>query len=205
MNAIFTRFGSDDDLKTGCSSFLKELKEVSHCIDCIDGDSLVLIDEFGRGTSLADGLSLSAAIAEELLNRKVSVFMVTHYQRLVAYLETIPSVNILSFQVAERKGVFDYSFKAKQGASSITDYGIKLSEQMQLPTKIVAKAYEIKRRLEASGKDNIENQLILNRKVQKRRLIIETAANLRSSDLLDHQRQELRSEFFAKLQKISQS
>ncbi len=71
-DSIFARIGSDDDLNTNCSTLLKEFQEINHCIRSISEGSLVLIDELGRGTSVLDGLGLSTAVCEFLIQKQVN-------------------------------------------------------------------------------------------------------------------------------------
>lgn len=79
-DAIFTRFGSDDDLESNSSSFFREMQEIGQCLRGATEQSLVLVDELGRGTSLSDGQSISTAIFEEFVKRKVKNAESSHSQ-----------------------------------------------------------------------------------------------------------------------------
>lgn len=159
-DALLCRFGSDDDLETNCSSFLKELKEISHCFHCATEQSLILVDELGRGTSISDGLAISTSIFEEFIKRKVPniciyetkdyqifTFAVTHYMRLLKYLEAIPSVAVLSLQVDEVGDHYNYQYRVAQGFPSNVDYGIKVARMCGLPDSLVNDALAIKTRV----------------------------------------------------------
>lgn len=140
-DAIYTRFGSDDDLESNYSSFFRELKDVNDSLQHATSSSLILIDELGRGTSISDGLAISTAIFEEFLKRKAFIFAVTHFERLINYMATIPSVNILCMSANEGKLP---KFRAHPGRLDEDGYGIALAERCGFPPDIIVAARNIK-------------------------------------------------------------
>jgi DNA mismatch repair ATPase MutS len=79
---ILCRLGSSDDLEHNMSTFQIEMKEIAKVLDMVTDNSLIVIDELGRGTSNVDGLALAFAIAENLMDTKAYTFFVTHYSQV---------------------------------------------------------------------------------------------------------------------------
>jgi DNA mismatch repair protein MSH4 len=79
---LFSRIGSNDDIQTNCSSFMIEMKEMSYIIRNITPNSLVIIDELGRGTSVEEGVGLCFAISEHLIQSQAFTLFATHFLEL---------------------------------------------------------------------------------------------------------------------------
>ena len=104
IDAIFTRIGSADDLAGGRSTFMVEMTEAAYIMNRATSESLVLIDEIGRGTSTFDGLALAWAIAHRLAerNRSLTLFA-THYFELTALPAELPGCANVHFDAAEHR------------------------------------------------------------------------------------------------------
>lgn len=203
-SSIYTRIGCEDDLQGNCSTFFKEMSEISFCLETISDDSLVLIDELGRGTSLTDGMAIAGAICEELISKRVFSFVVTHFVRLIAYLGTFPSVNVLQLKTEEStNGKLRCLYRAEEGVCSVNDYGIRLAESLGLPPTYIEAAREAKRKYAQFGGVDEDGARTINRMVMKRKLIFETALQLKE----DHGPESLaliKDEFMKKLNEIAQ-
>lgn len=92
---ILTRLSNEDDVSRRLSTFGVELSDTKLILDYADGDSLVLIDELGRGTNCADGMAFALAVSECLIEKRSYVYFITHFRELVAHLEHHSSVNVL--------------------------------------------------------------------------------------------------------------
>jgi len=109
-------FGAYDDLSAGQSTFMVEMTELANILDNATKDSLVLLDEVGRGTSTFDGLSLAWAISEYLHNTvKCKAIFATHYHQLTQLEGVLPGVKNCSIAVREEKGTIPFSERWCQG------------------------------------------------------------------------------------------
>lgn len=203
-NSIFTRLGSDDDLQSNCSSFLMELRDMVHVLHAADENSLLIVDELGRGTAVSDGMALATSICEELIKRQVFVMFVTHFHRTIKYLNTAPCVNLVNLKTSESNGMFRYHYRAEEGICSEVDYGLKLAKSVGLPEELLSEASSIKSKLDASEMDSIENEQSLAKVVQKRKLVAETADKLRASGSQSAAVESIKREFYEKLESINQ-
>lgn len=120
FSSIFTRIGSDDDLNSNASTFAVEMREISYMIEEGSSDSLIIIDELGRGTSVMDGLALTTAICEYLIEKGSFTFFVTHFPLLISYLRTFEVVNHL--ELCSDLTISDLALKSEIPTSIIEDY-----------------------------------------------------------------------------------
>ncbi|KAK3612393.1 hypothetical protein CHS0354_031987 [Potamilus streckersoni] len=96
---IFSRIGSDDSIETNCSSFMLEMKEINYIVQSASNNSLIIIDELGRGTSAEEGIGLCHAICEYLLGIKAFTFFVTHFLELTRLDSLYPNLENYFFEV----------------------------------------------------------------------------------------------------------
>lgn len=127
---IFTRIGASDDLSNGSSTFMVEMKEVAYIMDNFTQNSLIILDEVGRGTSTYDGLSIAYAIIEYLTSvskvRPKTLFA-THYHELTQIEETIP--NVKNYSVSAKKIGDNLIFSRKVSKGAVDDsYGIEVAK-----------------------------------------------------------------------------
>ncbi|MDD4170827.1 MAG: DNA mismatch repair protein MutS [Syntrophomonas sp.] len=143
VDRIFTRVGASDDLTAGQSTFMVEMLELARIINSATPDSLVILDEIGRGTSTYDGLSIAQA-ASEFIHDKIGAktLFATHYHELTRMAEKHPGIYNLSVSVVESGETVTFLKKVLPGKAD-KSYGIHVAKLAGLPHKIISRAYEI--------------------------------------------------------------
>lgn len=133
IDRIFTRIGASDDLARGQSTFMVEMTEAAHILRNATANSLVLMDEVGRGTSTYDGLSLAWACAEHLAqdNRAMCLFA-THYFELTAMADLHQNVANVHLDAVEHEGRIIFMHRIKTGATD-RSYGLQVAQLAGLP------------------------------------------------------------------------
>lgn len=150
VDAIFTRVGASDDLASGQSTFMVEMNEVAEILSYATGNSLVILDEIGRGTSTFDGMSIARAVVEFLADRKkigAKTLFATHYHELSELESTVGGVK--NYNVAVKKRGDDLTFLRRivpGGADS--SYGIEVAKLAGVPNDVISRAKIILRVLE---------------------------------------------------------
>ncbi|MBK1832484.1 DNA mismatch repair protein MutS [Roseibacillus ishigakijimensis] len=151
VDKIFCRVGASDDLAQGQSTFMVEMNETALIVNNATADSLVILDEIGRGTATFDGLSIAWAVAEHLhdLTQSRTLFA-THYHELCDLASTRESVE--NYNVAVREWNEDIIFLRKiQPGPADKSYGIQVARLAGLPPAIIKRATEILSHLEMSA------------------------------------------------------
>jgi DNA mismatch repair protein MutS len=151
IDRIFTRIGSSDDLAGGRSTFMVEMTEAAVILNAATPNSLVLMDEIGRGTSTFDGLSLAWAIARALAmhNRALTLFS-THYFELTQLARELPAtVNVHLAAVEHNHGVV-FLHEVREGPAN-QSYGIAVAKLAGVPASVVKAARARLQQLEAGG------------------------------------------------------
>ncbi len=150
VDRIFTRIGAADDLAGGRSTFMVEMTEAANILNNATRDSLVLMDEIGRGTSTYDGLSLAWACARRL-GREIGAFTLfaTHYFELTALAEELPACANVHLDATEHGDRLVFLHAVKEGPAS-QSYGLQVARLAGVPRSVVeaARAYlaELERR-----------------------------------------------------------
>ena len=149
---IFTRVGASDDLSRGQSTFLVEMNETSEHHPSRDGsESLVILDEIGRGTSTYDGLSIAWSVAEHLHDKIGALTLfATHYHELTEMANTHSAARNFTVAVREWNDEIVFLHRIVEGAAD-RSYGIQVARLAGLPVGIIDRAKEILGRLEAGG------------------------------------------------------
>ncbi len=151
VDRIFTRVGANDDLSRGQSTFLVEMNETANIIHHATADSLVVLDEIGRGTSTYDGLSIAWSVAEHLHDRIGALTLfATHYHELTALSQTHAAAKNFTVAVREWNDEIVFLHRIIAGAAD-RSYGIQVARLAGLPAEIIGRAKEILGRLEAGG------------------------------------------------------
>ena len=148
VDAIFTRIGASDDLTQGRSTFMTEMIETANLLNNASADSLVLIDEIGRGTSTYDGLALAFAIARHLASVCGSLCLfATHYFELTA-LASGPGIGNVHLSATEHQEDIVFLYQVDPGPAS-RSYGIEVAKRAGIPPMVLADARNELRQLES--------------------------------------------------------
>jgi DNA mismatch repair protein MutS len=142
---IFTRVGASDDLASGQSTFMVEMTEVANILRNATSNSLLILDEIGRGTSTFDGLSIAWAVVEHISNTKLlgaKTLFATHYHELTELEGTIPGVNNYCIAVKERGDDIVFLRKIVKGGAD-KSYGIQVAKLAGVPDSVIERAKEI--------------------------------------------------------------
>ena len=150
VDRIFTRIGASDDLSAGQSTFMVEMTEVSDILRTATADSLLILDEIGRGTSTFDGMSIARAVLEYCADPKrlgAKTLFATHYHELTAMEGTLPGVKNYNIAVRTRGEEIVFLRKIVPGGAD-RSYGIEVAKLAGLPEAVVSRARKILRQLE---------------------------------------------------------
>jgi len=158
VDKIFTRVGAGDDLSRGQSTFMVEMKETAHILRHATPNSLVILDEVGRGTSTYDGLSLAWAIVEYLSQvpeRKAKTLFATHYHELTEMADIFGGIVNLSVLVEGRGDDVVFLHRIVDGCAG-RSYGIHVAKLAGFPQRVLDKANEVLYQLEQDEQRDIE-------------------------------------------------
>lgn len=166
VDRIFTRVGASDDLASGRSTFMVEMTETANILHNATENSLVLMDEIGRGTSTYDGLSLAWACAENLANRiKAMTLFATHYFELTTLPEKLEGTANIHLDAVEHGDTIAFMHSVQEGAAS-KSYGLAVAALAGVPKEVIRRAKQKLKELEMlsghSGSGHVEtSQLML--------------------------------------------
>ncbi|MDY6915026.1 MAG: DNA mismatch repair protein MutS, partial [Candidatus Cloacimonadota bacterium] len=150
FDKVFTRVGASDNLAMGQSTFLVEMLETANILNSATPDSLILLDEIGRGTSTFDGLSLAWAIVEYIHNYKqisAKTLFATHYHELTELENILPGVKNYNISVKEWNDEIIFLRKIERGSAD-QSYGVQVARLAGLPPTVIKRAREILKNLE---------------------------------------------------------
>ena len=145
VDRIFTRVGASDDLASGQSTFMVEMNEVANILRNATPDSLLVLDEIGRGTSTFDGLSIAWAVIEHISNRKLlgaKTLFATHYHELTELEGKMDNVNNYCIAVKEKGDDIVFLRKIVKGGAD-KSYGIQVAKLAGVPDMVIDRAKEI--------------------------------------------------------------
>lgn len=154
VDKIFTRVGASDDLTAGQSTFMVEMSEVSDILKNATPESLVILDEVGRGTSTFDGVSIARAVAEHICGSKklgCKTLFATHYHELIGLENELEGVKNYSIAVNKHGGNIRFLRKIVRGGVD-ESYGVDVAKLAGLPAKVVSRARELLAEMEQSHK-----------------------------------------------------
>ena len=159
INRIFTRIGASDDLASGRSTFMVEMTEMANILHQATSQSLVLIDEIGRGTSTYDGLSLAWACAEWLAKKTRSLTLfATHYFELTALPEQIEGIANIHLDALEHNNTIAFMHAVQDGAAS-KSYGLAVAALAGVPQSVIKLAKQKLNQLEKLSAQNGDQQI----------------------------------------------
>ncbi len=162
IDKIFTRIGASDDLVSGESTFMVEMKEARNAIDGATENSLILFDELGRGTATYDGMSLAQAILE-YISENIGAFTLfsTHYHELTRLDKKFKNIKNVHVSAVENGNQITFLHKVKNGAVD-KSYGIHVARLAKMPDELLDRAEEILSEYESnSKKKNLEEKVQL--------------------------------------------
>lgn len=145
VDRIFTRVGASDDLASGQSTFMVEMNEVANILRNATANSLLVLDEIGRGTSTFDGLSIAWAVIEHISNRKLlgaKTLFATHYHELTELEGKMSNVNNYCIAVKEKGEDIVFLRKIVKGGAD-KSYGIQVAKLAGVPDMVIDRAKEI--------------------------------------------------------------
>ncbi len=153
VDAIFTRVGSSDDLSSGQSTFMVEMKEVADILINATKNSLIIFDEIGRGTSTYDGMSIARAVIEFSADKKklgAKTLFATHYHELTELEEIIDGVKNYNIAVKKRGDDITFLRRIVRGPAD-GSYGIEVAKLAGVPDSVVKRAKTVLKALEENG------------------------------------------------------
>ena len=151
VDRIFTRIGASDDLAAGQSTFMVEMNEVSELLRRATKNSLLILDEIGRGTSTFDGMSIARAVLEHCAGKlKAKTLFATHYHELTSLEQELPGVKNYNVAVHARGEDIVFLRKIVPGGAD-RSYGIEVAKLAGLPETVLKRAREILRELESQS------------------------------------------------------
>jgi len=158
VDRIYTRIGASDNVARGRSTFMVEMTETATILNTATPQSLILLDEMGRGTATFDGLSLAWATLE-YLHAQVGArtLFATHYHELTLLAEQLPGLKNLRVAVKETPNGIVFLHSIESGAAS-KSYGIEVARLAGLPLSVIKRAREVLRQHEQSEKRNVAHE-----------------------------------------------
>lgn len=162
VDSIFTRIGASDDLSTGQSTFMVEMNEVAYILKYATPNSLLILDEIGRGTSTFDGMSIARAVLEYAADKKTlgaKTLFATHYHELTVLENTVKGVKNYNIAAIKRGDDITFLRRIIPGAAD-ESYGVEVASLAGLPETVIARAKKILSELEGNAPKS-------RRKVQK--------------------------------------
>lgn len=193
IDRIFTRIGASDDLASGRSTFMVEMTEMANILHQATEQSLVLIDEIGRGTSTYDGLSLAWACAEQLAQkiRSLTLFA-THYFELTGLPEKIEGIHNVHLDAFEHNDSIAFMHSVQEGAAS-KSYGLAVAALAGVPQNVIKSAKQKLKQLETLSQQNsyqsqsvltqVQGELTLMEEEENTSAVIETLKTLDPNEL----------------------
>ena len=187
VDRIFTRVGASDDLSSGQSTFMVEMNEVANILRNATVNSLLVLDEIGRGTSTFDGLSIAWAVIEHISNRKIlgaKTLFATHYHELTELEDKMDNVNNYCIAVKEKGDDIVFLRKIVRGGAD-RSYGIQVAKLAGVPDMVIERAREIAEQL--SDNDIIQKvqNIEVNLKSDKRKTVRYDEVDLEQMSLFD--------------------
>ncbi len=156
--SIFTRIGASDQLTEGLSTFMVEMTETADLLHHAGPNSLLILDEVGRGTSTFDGMCLAQSILEYIIkNLKSHVLFATHYHELVKLENKYDEIKNVHMKISELNGQIDFRYLLSSGSAE-KSYGVQVAELAGLPTEVIQKAYQLLQKFEGDSMSARKNQ-----------------------------------------------
>lgn len=160
FDQIFTRIGAADDLVSGQSTFMVEMLEANHALSHATENSMILLDEIGRGTSTYDGMALAQAIVEHIHEHiGAKTLFSTHYHELTALDKQLERLQNVHVRAEEHEGHVVFLHQIKEGPAD-ESYGIHVAKLAELPKELIARASDLLQQFEGSTKDSFNQDQV---------------------------------------------
>ena len=175
VDRIFTRVGASDDLASGQSTFMVEMTEVANILRNATADSLLVLDEIGRGTSTFDGLSIAWAVVEHISNPKLlgaKTLFATHYHELTELEGKLDNVNNYCIAVKEKGDDIVFLRKIVPGGAD-QSYGIQVARLAGLPESVLERAKTIVEELSANDISDIAKNIRVGTTPKKKKTVLD--------------------------------
>ena len=154
VDSIFTRIGASDDLSSGQSTFMVEMNEVSYILKHATKNSLIILDEIGRGTSTYDGMSIARAVLEYVADKKTlgaKTLFATHYHELTVLEQSVKGIKNYNIAAIKRGNDITFLRKILPGPAD-ESYGVEVAGLAGLPGTVLERAKKILKELESSSR-----------------------------------------------------
>lgn len=187
VDRIFTRVGASDDLASGQSTFMVEMNEVANILRNATPNSLLVLDEIGRGTSTFDGLSIAWAVIEHISNRKIlgaKTLFATHYHELTELEGKMDNVNNYCIAVKEKGDDIVFLRKIVKGGAD-KSYGIQVAKLAGVPDMVIDRAKEIVEQLSDNDITEKVQSIEVNVKGEKHKSVKYDEVDLEQISLFD--------------------
>ena len=159
FDKIFSRVGASDDLARGQSTFMIEMIETSAILNVSTENSLVILDEIGRGTATFDGLAIAWSVLDYLHNKiKPRTLFATHYHELTSLKEKLENLSCHKMVIKEWKDTIIFMHKIEKGEAD-KSYGIHVAKLAGLPNEVINKANKMLIKLESNQSEKKLNEL----------------------------------------------
>ena len=180
IRQLFARISLDDNIEANVSTFAAEMREAAFIMRNIDGQSMAIVDELGRGTSTRDGLAIAIAIAEALIESRALVWFVTHFRDLAKILAERNGVVNLHLAVDNSEDdKMEMLYRVSSGAVQDEHYGLKLARVMPLPPDVIEHAELVSATLDQAMRKKKSERASLGIVVaRKRRLLLNLKEHL---------------------------
>jgi DNA mismatch repair protein MSH4 len=180
VRQLFARISLDDNIEANVSTFAAEMREAAFIMRNIDGQSMAIVDELGRGTSTRDGLAIAIAIAEALIESRALVWFVTHFRDLAKILAERNGVVNLHLAVDNSEDdKMEMLYRVSSGAVQDEHYGLKLARVMPLPPDVIEHAELVSATLDQAMRKKKSERASLGIVVaRKRRLLLNLKEHL---------------------------
>ncbi|GGF10425.1 DNA mismatch repair protein MutS [Halobacillus andaensis] len=158
FDQIFTRIGAADDLVSGQSTFMVEMLEANHALTHATENSLILLDEIGRGTSTYDGMALAQAIVEHIHESiRAKTLFSTHYHELTTLEEELARLKNIHVKAEEYEGNVIFLHQIQEGAAD-ESYGIHVAKLAELPDTLINRATTLLHELESNRREETDEE-----------------------------------------------
>ncbi len=187
VDRIFTRVGASDDLASGQSTFMVEMNEVANILRNATKNSLLILDEIGRGTSTFDGLSIAWAVIEHISNRKLlgaKTLFATHYHELTELEGKINNVNNYCIAVKEKGDDIVFLRKIIKGGAD-KSYGIQVAKLAGVPNMVIDRAKEIVAQLDENDITEKVQSIAVDTKTDNKKMPTYDEVDLQQFSLFD--------------------